>query len=161
MLPRTVKISSRKYDQSIRRSWNCDLIEQRDDLIVFVGVFDMSVEHPDLGFIEQGTVSYEYYWLDRWYNVFRFHEPDGRLRNWYCNINMPPNFGGDEFDYVDLDIDILVWPGGEVKVLDEDEFCENALKYGYSDDVIQNAKTAKADLLSMIRNREFPFEQLA
>ncbi|MDM7922916.1 MAG: DUF402 domain-containing protein [Pyrinomonadaceae bacterium] len=161
MGPRTIKINSRKYDQSIRRSWICDLIEEKDGLVVFVGVFDRVVEHPDLGFIEKGTISYEYYWLDRWYNVFRFHEPDGRLRNWYCNINMPPELSGDEFDYVDLDIDILLWPSGEVKVLDEDEFRENSLKFGYPVDVLTNADAAKNQLLDMIARHEFPFEQLA
>src|SRR5215210_5537237 len=83
-------INSRKYDQSIRRSWQCRLLQQSGRLFVFEGVFDLDVQHDDLGIIRRGSVSYEYYWLDRWYNVFRFHEPEGQLRNYYCNINTPP-----------------------------------------------------------------------
>ncbi|HVF29506.1 MAG TPA: hypothetical protein VNA22_00995, partial [Pyrinomonadaceae bacterium] len=70
-----ITINSRKYDGTIRRAWTCEFIEQRDSLLLFVGEFEAAVEHRDLGRIEAGTVSYEYYWLDRWYNIFRFHEP--------------------------------------------------------------------------------------
>ena len=65
---------------------------------MFLGVFDLEVEHPDLGIIRRGTVSYEYYWLDQWYNVFRFENPDGPLRNYYCNVNMPPVFANNVLD---------------------------------------------------------------
>jgi protein associated with RNAse G/E len=127
--------------------------------LTFVGVFDRDVEHADLGTIRRGTVSYEYYWLDRWYNVFRFHEADGRFRNYYCNINMPPTFEGNVLDYVDLEIDLLVWPGGKVEVLDLDEFEENSLKFGYSPQLVRNAEVAVAELTAMIQRDEFPFNK--
>jgi hypothetical protein len=50
-------------------------------MIELTGEFAEDVEHSNLGQIKNGTVSHEYFWLDRWYNVFRFHEPDGTLRN--------------------------------------------------------------------------------
>src|SRR5688572_2378403 len=149
-MPETqVIINSRKYDQSIRRSWKCELVECDPPLLVFVGIFDGDVKHPGLGSISRGTISYEYYWLDRWYNVFRFHEPDGTLRNYYCNINMPPVFDGGVLDYVDLDIDVVVWPGGEYEILDEAEYEENAAKYQYPPAVRTNVMTALADILEM------------
>src|SRR5438128_8844181 len=99
-----VTIRSRKYDQSIRREWPCELIEQKGPLLAVVGEFD-----EDIGSISRGTISYEYFWLDRWYNVFRFHSPRGELLNYYCNISLPPTFEDGVIDYVDLDIDVLVW----------------------------------------------------
>lgn len=123
-----------------------------------MGVFDRDVEHSELGSICSGTISYEFYWLDRWYNVFRFHEPDGAFRNYYCNINLPPKFDGETLEYVDLDIDVLVWPDQRVEILDRDEFAENLATYGYPIDVITNVDAAVAELLAMIENREFPFE---
>ncbi|HSI89070.1 MAG TPA: DUF402 domain-containing protein [Pyrinomonadaceae bacterium] len=154
-----VTINSRKYDHTIRRSWQARLIETDGSLLVFVGVFAQAVHHPDLGHILAGTVSYEYYWLDRWYNVFRFHEPDGTFRNWYCNINMPPTFEGGVLDYVDLDIDILIWPGKEPIVLDEDEFEENAALFAYSQDVITGSRNALAALQRDIKTEAFPFSE--
>ena len=155
-----VTINSRKYDLTIRRTWQARLIERSDSLLVFVGEFAEEVHHPDLGHILAGTISYEYYWLDRWYNVFRFHEPDGTLRNWYCNVNMPPTFDGAVLDYVDLDIDILVWPGKVPIILDEDEFKENVARYTYDESVIRQGEAAVEDLLKMLRSGEFPFNSL-
>ena len=155
-----VTVISRKYDLMVRRSWNCGLASRKGDLLVIVGVFGETVDHAHLGHISRGTVSFEYYWLDRWYNIFRFHEPDGQFRNYYCNINMPPKFDGITLDYVDLDIDLIVWPDGRVVTLDEDDFAANARRYAYPEGVIQKAFEAVDELKRMIDSREFPFENL-
>jgi protein associated with RNAse G/E len=111
-----------------------------------------------LGTIASGTHSLEYYWLDRWYNIFRFAQPDGRLRNYYCNVNVPATFEGDVLSYVDLDIDILVLPDFTYQILDLDEFEKNSTLYDYSIDVRQNAQLAVSQLVKMIEARTFPFE---
>lgn len=156
-----VTINSRNYDQSIRRTWNCDLIRHDGYLIELVGKFDFDVDHPDLGRLSKGTVSYEYYWLDRWFNIFQFHEPNGNFRNWYCNINMPPSFANGVLDYVDLDIDILIWPSGEIVVLDEEEFAVNAEKFGYPPAIRSAVESAKSSLLTRFHKSEFPFDCIA
>ena len=157
MQGRPVTVISRKYDLSVRRSWRCKLVERSEPLLVLLGDFYADIEHRDLGLIETGTISHEYYWLDRWYNVFRFERPDGRFRNFYCNINMPPTFSKGVLDYVDLDLDLIVWPGGKVVVLDEKDFAENAAKFDYPDNVRANALKALDALKRMIEDREFPF----
>ena len=155
-----ITVNSRKYDQSIRKSWKCELLEENDPLIVTVGVFDEDVKHPGLGSILNGTISYEYYWLDRWYNVFRFHEPDGSFRNFYCNVSMPPVFENDVLDYVDLDLDVLIWPDFRYEVLDKEDFELNSAKYDYSQDTRDKATDSLAELLRVIEKREFPFLEI-
>ena len=155
-----VTVISRKYDLSIRRTWNCRLVERKDPLLVFFGEFQEAVNHSDLGLIEKGTISYEYYWLDRWYNIFRFHTPSGELRNYYCNVNMPPKFDGGVLDYVDLDIDLVVWPDGRFATLDEDDFEVNTAKFDYTPNVRRNAFSAVDELRLLIEKREFPFNEL-
>ena len=123
------------------------------------GVFDRDVQHDDLGLIRRGTVSYEYYWLDRWYNVFRFHEPEGELRNYYCNINMPPVFENGVLDYVDLDLDVLVRNDLCYKILDRADFEENAKRFGYSDELRVKADDSVKEVIRVIENREFPFSK--
>jgi uncharacterized protein len=153
---RMTTVNSRKFDGSIRRSWQCELIEQDGSLLAFVGEFDTTVEHPDLGRIEKGTISYEYYWLDRWYSIFRFHEPSGSLRNFYCNINMPPRFSGGVLDYIDLDIDILVWPDLRYDVLDRDDYETNATRFGYTMHIKEKVEEALNELLELIETRNLP-----
>ena len=124
-----------------------------------MGVFESEIHHPLLGIIRRGTVSYEYYWLERWYNVFRFHEPDGAFRNYYCNINMPPKFGGGVLDYVDLDIDVLVGSDGQYSILDVEEFEENAERFNLSAESRANAAAGLDELIKLISDRKFPFDR--
>lgn len=152
-----VTINSRKFDGKIHRSWKAGLIEQQNSLLVFIGEFDHEIKHSHLGVIRRGTISYEYYWLDRWYNIFRFHQPDGNLRNFYCNVNLPPTFENGVLDYVDLDIDVLVWQDFSTFVLDLDEFAENAKKYRYPTEICDKAQSSLAELKIMIEKKMFPF----
>jgi protein associated with RNAse G/E len=119
--------------------------------------FDQDIEHSLLGTIACGTLSTEYYWLDRWYNVFRFSDPQRTLKNFYCNVNMPPSFDGEVLRYVDLDVDLLVGPDLSYQILDLDDFEANATIYNYPSDVRENVHRAVNDLVQMIETRAFPF----
>lgn len=153
-----VQINARKFDNKIHRSWKCKIIERRNSLLVFVGEFAEEIIHKDLGIIKRGTISYEYYWLNRWYNIFRFHEPDGNLRNFYCNVNAPPIFEDGILDYIDLDIDVLVLKDYSYQVLDVEEFEYNSVKYKYPENVIEKAKKSLDELICKIEKRRFPFD---
>lgn len=153
-------INSRKFDGSISKSWACELIERNGSLLLFRGEFDREVVHEHLGLIECGTVSYEYFWLDRWFNVFRFHEPGGTFRNYYCNVSVPPVFGENVLDYIDLDIDVIADDSGGYTVLDEDEFNRNKARLGYAIEVQRSTEAAVVELIGLIVNHEFPFDYL-
>lgn len=155
---RIIKIEALKYDRSLHRSWKGELIGENDDYWEFVGVFESEIKHPLLGVIEIGTVSYEFYWKNRCYNVFRFHNPGGDLRNFYCNVNLPPVFENDLLNYVDLDIDILVTPDLSFEIVDLDEFEENARKFNYPAEVLEKAYGGLTELVEMIQAKKFPFK---
>ena len=146
-----------KYDGTEYRRWNARLSHREGDLVVLDAKFDVDVSHELLGEIKQHTKTVEYYWLNRWYNVFRFLKHDGSTRLWYCNINTPPEFNGATLTYVDLDIDILVQPNFSFQILDEGEFATNAKRYGYSEEEKVRAHTAVQELIAMIDQRHFPF----
>ncbi len=150
-------INSRKFNGEIHRSWQANFIEKKDSLLIFVGRFEEEVRHPKLGVIRRGTISYEYYWLDHWYNIFKFHEPEGELRNFYCNINMPPKYENNVLDYIDLEIDVLVSKSFAVEILDRDEFEENSKIFNYSAELKTKTFQTLAELLTIIENRAFPF----
>lgn len=153
-----VLINSKKFDGRISKSWSAELVGETSELLEFKGVFEFDVDHRKLGFIKKGTVSYEYYWRERWYNIFRFHEPDGRLRNFYCNVAAPPTFTDGVLEYVDLDLDILADPELNFEVLDLDEFDERKVKMKYPDELVENAQQGLKDLIQLIEKREFPFD---
>ena len=148
-----------KFDGAEHRRWSARVIESRDLLIVLDAKFEEHIEHDLLGSIPIGTLSTEYYWLDRWYNVFRFSDPDGKLKNFYCNINQPPSFDGCVLSYIDLDIDVLVAPDLTYKILDVEDFEANAKSYDYPNEVQLNARHALTDVIELIESRAFPFNE--
>ena len=152
-----VSVQARKFDGRLHRQWPAQLVEQAGPLVVLDAVFAAEIQHPLLGLIARGTRSTEYYWTDRWYSVFRFRAPDGRLLNYYCNINQPAHFDGAVLSFVDLDIDVLVAPDLSYRVLDEDEFARHATQFNYSPALRAQVHRALKELLALIERREFPF----
>lgn len=148
-----------KYDGTEYRRWPAFVINRDDPLVVLDAVFDQEIEHDLLGTIASGTISTEYYWLDRWYNIFRFSDPSRKLQSFYCNVGLPPSFDGHVLSYVDLDIDVLVKPDFSYQVLDLEDFEENARRYDYPLEVRENARAALAELERLIETRSFPFDK--
>lgn len=138
-----------KYDGRERRHWAAQVVEQVGPLIVLDAVFDEEIQHDLLGTIALGTVSKEYYWLDRWYNIFRFND------RFYCNVTKPPAFDGSTLTYVDLDIDVLVESDFSYKILDLEDFEASQ----YAAEVQHNARQALAELTSLVETRSFPFNE--
>lgn len=151
-----ITVNSRRFDGTIKRSWKVRPLHLGPDRVELVGEFEFEVEHPEIGLIGRGTVSYEYFWFDRWYNIFRFHEPAGDLKCYYCNVILPPELTGPSLDYVDLDLDILIWPNGSFQVLDEAEFEENITALRYPPDVVGMARKTVEELTHCIDSGEFP-----
>ncbi|HJU91938.1 MAG TPA: DUF402 domain-containing protein [Pyrinomonadaceae bacterium] len=150
-------VSVRKYDGTEHRRWPARIAKTVGPLLILDAVFDEEIQHDLLGTIASGTISTEYYWLDRWYNVFRFSHPDQKLKSFYCNINVPPRFDGRVLSYIDLDIDVLVESDLTYKILDEDDFEENAKRYPYPEEVQAQARAALVELIGLIESRSFPF----
>ena len=155
----SIVVSVRKYDGVEHRRWPARIERIEGSLLVLDAVFEEEIEHDLLGTISSGTISTEYYWLDRWFNVFRFSDAERRLKNFYCNINQPPDFDGRVLSYVDLDIDVLVAPDLTYEILDVKDFEENAARYSYPDVVQTNAHLALKELTDLIEARAFPFNE--
>jgi protein associated with RNAse G/E len=152
-----VIVQSRKHDGHINRSWPARFTRSVGTLIVLDGIFEQEVRHTLIGTIEAGTLSTEYYWTDRWYSVFRFQTPAGRLLKFYCNINTPPSLTGGALSFIDLDVDILVNSDYTYTVLDEEEFERHAELYDYPTLYRTRVGEALEELVGLIEAQEFPF----
>ncbi len=90
-------------------------------------VLEARFNRPDLDFhgvvMAEGDRFVETYYSDRWYNIFEMHDrTDDHLKGWYCNISRPATIEEDSVSFVDLALDLLVYPDGRQLVVDEDEF---------------------------------------
>jgi len=155
-----ITVRTYKYDGTEHRHWRAQLTKRENSLLILNAKFEEEIQHPLLGVIAQGTSSVEFYWLDRWYNIFRFYQPSGVLRNFYCNINVPPVFHRNVLSYIDLDTDIVVAPDLSYSILDEDEFAANAVRFKYPLEVQHQSRQALRQLITLIESRYFPFNNL-
>ncbi|MCB2210305.1 DUF402 domain-containing protein [bacterium] len=96
--------------------------------------------------LRRGDRFVERYYTDRWYNIFAIHDlDDDRLKGWYCNVTRPAEITPGQIAYVDLALDLLVYPDGRSLVLDEDEFAALPI----DDATRQTALTALSDLQAL------------
>jgi hypothetical protein len=73
-----------------------------------------------------GTLTVAYYWADRPYNVYHWISPDGTTLAYYFNLSGPPRIGDARLEWEDLEVDVLVTPDAQARVLDEDRVPANA-----------------------------------
>ncbi len=78
----------------------------------------------DLGYtvFEPGDQFKEYYYTDRWFNIFEITRSDGTRKGWYCNVAEPAHIYVDRIVQKDLLLDVWINSQGEPLILDEDEF---------------------------------------
>ncbi|MEM2936601.1 MAG: DUF402 domain-containing protein, partial [Candidatus Bathyarchaeia archaeon] len=50
-----------------------------------------------------------------------YFSKNGRYKGTYVNLNTPIEFYPRGIRYVDLEVDICLWPNGEVRILDEEK----------------------------------------
>lgn len=113
----------------------------------------------DLGCVtfRRGDIFTEWFYSDRWYNVFRIEDgTGGTLRGWYCNITRPAQIAEDVVSAEDLALDVFVAPDGSLQLLDEDEFA--ALDLPVPDRVA--ALAAVAQIRAAVEQGRAPFDEL-
>ena len=77
----------------------------------------------------------------------------------YCDIGTPPRWvSPGEVTMIDLDLDVLrLRADRRVLLVDDDEFAEHQIRYGYPADVVREAELAAAWLLDAVSNGAEPF----
>jgi predicted RNA-binding protein associated with RNAse of E/G family len=151
-------VTVRKLDHAGRQvlAYPGCVLQRHDRTIVLRTGWDR--DPMDLGYVvfEPGDRWSEYFYADRWYNIFEICASDGRLKGWYCNITRPARIDADEVTAEDLALDLWVGPDGEMLVLDEDEFDALNLPTGER----EAARRALAELQALVERREGPFVRI-
>jgi len=125
-------------------------LEQADGRLVLEAFFDREEMWLQGTLLSKGDRFIETYFTDRWYNIFEIHaRDDDSLRGWYCNISRPAEIEGDTISWVDLALDLLVFPDRRQVVLDEDEFARLEI----SPEERRQAQAALVELQAIFRDQ--------
>ncbi len=156
MKGRILSIVSRKYDGSFRFRTEVEVLYASSTLILGLGRPGRVVHRADGDRVRQDW-SLEYLPLDRPYNIVSFFEPDGTLRDHFCNALTAARVNGNSLSYIDLDLDVVVRRDGTYSVEDHDQFEHNARSMHYPPDLIALALRSVEELVAMAEARTHLF----
>jgi protein associated with RNAse G/E len=154
---RLVQVNYRKFDGTLH--WNLRMRRLgEDEHGVWLGLPAESVmrkgHNPEVPLPEAHVILFP---RDAWWTAVFNAAP--RTTEVYCDITTPPEWPSPaEVTMVDLDLDVLRKRGAQLPLLvDEDEFAEHQVRYGYPDDVIRSAQGAADWLMAAVAAGTGPF----
>ena len=152
-----ITIQALKYGNLLHYEWNTILLEKTDSHIFVLGEVGRQLHHyTKQNVFTMNNWTLEFFSFHSWFTVSA-DVVDGRIVQYYCNINQPAKMEGSTVSFVDLDLD-YVQKNGIWKVVDEDEFASNAIKFAYPADLIQRAEQELIALKMRVSRKEFPFD---
>jgi Ribonuclease G/E len=87
--------------------------------------------------------------IGEWHFETQYFSRDGQLKGTYVNLNTPVELYPHGIRYVDLEVDVCLWPDGRVEKLDEEKL-EKAVEEGLVSEKLANI--VKEKLAEIIRN---------
>lgn len=152
-----VAIKSFKHDGSLHRTWRDTMILKTSDEAL-IGVNDHTLVTEDDG---RRWVTREpaivYFHKHYWFNIVAMIRNNGV--SYYCNLASPYTLDREAIKYIDYDLDVKVFPNGEKKLLDVDEYGEHSNKWHYSDELDLILKENVKVLVDWINNGKGPFSK--
>ena len=120
-----IKVQKKNPAGEVTYEYEGVMLSRNEHSIVLEALFDRA-DMPFMGVVfRTGDRFVEYYFTDRWYNIFAIHDrEDGKVKGWYCNVGEPAVIEDGVISYVDLALDLWVSTDGKQTVLDEDQFEE-------------------------------------
>jgi protein associated with RNAse G/E len=153
-----VRVVYRKFDGTLH--WNHPARRLGEDTHgVWLGVSASTRMYK--GEPEWGPVEAPFAMLmprDAWWTATFNAEP--HRTEIYCDITTVPAWPTPaEVTMVDLDLDVRRRRAGAVERLDDDEFAEHRVRFGYPPEVVAAAEAAADWLLTAVRDRVEPFDR--
>jgi protein associated with RNAse G/E len=151
-----VRVVYTKYDGSRHRDYPARRLAE-DDLGTWLGVTagTESVYHgrPSVERIPFVLLVPHAAWWTAMFN------PPPRTSEVYCDIASPARWVSEQrVDLIDLDLDVVRRrQTGLVQLLDEDEFADHRVRFGYPDDLVEHAHAAAAGLVTALGDGSEPF----
>jgi len=123
-----IKVQKKNLRGEVTVEYEGDVLRRDENSVKLEALF-VREDKPFMDVVfKKGDRFVEYYYADRWYNIFTIHDrDDGKVKGWYCNIGKPAEIEDDVVSYVDLALDLWVSANGKLTMLDEDEFEELGL----------------------------------
>lgn len=148
-----IKVQKKNPAGEVTYEYEGVLVMRDETFIKLEALFDRADMPLGDVILKTGDRFVEYYYTDRWYNIFVIYDrADGRIKGWYCNVGKPAVIEDGVVSYVDLALDLWISADGRQTVLDEDEF----KKLNLSEELRINALRGLEELKHLFENNNPP-----
>lgn len=138
-------------------SYSGQVIERGADYVCVSAIFAFETMSLDYVTLKKGDIFTEWFYSERWYNVFKVEDVDtGELKGYYCNLTRPAIITENAVRADDLALDMFVQPNGNLILLDEDEYAALPL----SDEERQCVQQAIQEVEQLVDQRLKPFHDI-
>ena len=150
-----VYVQTYKHDGSTHRTWSSATVLDVDDEKIVAITYKTWVVESDgrRWFTREPAICF--YYLDRWYNIMAMIRKRGIF--YYCNLASPSIYDGEAIKNIDYDLDVKVFPDGNILLLDRDEFEYHQVLMDYDPDIIEIVENEQKRLVNLVRSKWEPF----
>lgn len=150
-----ITIKSYKHDGELHRTWRDSMVlKTSDQSIIAVNDHTLVVESDGRRWVTREPAIL-FFHKHYWFNVVTMIRPKGV--SYYCNLASPYVIDQEALKYIDYDLDVKVFPDGEKRLLDVDEYQYHRKKMGYSKDIDCILKRNVEILVDWIKEEKGPF----
>ena len=150
-----ITIQSYKHDGNLHRTWRDTMVLKTSEHSV-IGVNDHTLVTESDG---RRWVTREpaivYFHTKYWFNIIAMIREKGV--SYYCNLASPYLLDEEALKYIDYDLDIKVFPDGEKRLLDVDEYEDHRRQMDYPPEIDFILKENVKILVEWINEGKGPF----
>ena len=150
-----ITVKSYKHDGSLHRTWRDSMVLKTSDQAIIACNDHTLVTEADGRRWLTREPALLYYHKHYWFNVVTMIRQKGI--SYYCNLASPYVLDKEALKYIDYDLDIKIFPDGEKRLLDVDEYEQHRRQMHYSKEIDQILKENVEILVDWINNKKGPF----
>ena len=121
-----ITIKSYKHDGSLHRTWRDTMVlKTSDNAIIGCNDHTLVTEADGRRWVTREPALI-YFHKHYWFNIVTMIRDNGV--SYYCNLASPSVMDREALKYIDYDLDVKVFPNGEKRLLDVDEYEDSLMK---------------------------------
>lgn len=152
-----ITIQSYKHDGNLHRTWRDTMVlKTSENSIIGLNDHTLVTESDGRRWVTREP-AIVYFHKKYWFNVIAMLREKGV--SYYCNLGSPYVIDEEALKYIDYDLDIKVFPDGEKRLLDVEEYEQHRKKMRYSPEIDFILKENVKILVDWMNNKKGPFSK--
>ncbi|MFY9421581.1 MAG: DUF402 domain-containing protein [Bacilli bacterium] len=152
-----IDIISYKHDGELHRVWKDVVVLSKTEEEIVILNDKVYVIDGDGRRWKTREPAICFFYKQHWFNIICMLRDDDIY--YYCNLSSPYVLDQEGIKYIDYDLDVKIFPDGEVMLLDRDEYDFNIKHKHYSQELREIIRYNLELLLGFIKDKRAPFNR--